>query len=165
MNERIRSKEVRLIDDNGTNHGVVPTSKALSMAEDAGLDLVLISPNQAPPVAKILDYGKYKYEMAKKAKEAKKKQHVVEVKEVKVRYKIDVHDYEVRLKSVRKFISQGNKVKIVVMLRGREMQHSNLAFELANRFLADLENDPIQVEKKPQLEGRNVTLYLTGQSS
>jgi len=164
MNERIRSKEVRLIDENGVNHGVVPTSKALQMAEDADLDLVLISPNQAPPVAKILDYGKYKYEMAKKAKEAKKKQHVVEVKEVKVRYKIDVHDYEVRLKSVRKFISQGNKVKIVVMLRGREMQHSNLAFDLANRFLADLADDPIQVEKKPQLEGRNVTLYLTSQS-
>ena len=165
MNERIRSKEVRLIDENGTNHGVVPTSKALAMAEEADLDLVLISPNQAPPVAKILDYGKYKYELAKRAKEAKKKQHCVEIKEVKVRYKIDVHDYEVRLKSVRKFIAQGNKVKIVVMLRGREMQHSNLAFELANRFLADLENDPIQVEKKPQLEGRNVTLYLVGQSS
>ncbi len=165
MNERIRSKEVRLIDEKGTNHGIVPTSKALGMAEDAGLDLVLISPNQAPPVAKIMDYGKYKYEMAKKAKEAKKKQHVVEVKEVKVRYKIDVHDYEVRIKSVRKFISQGNKVKIVVMLRGREMQHSNLAFELANRFLSDLENDPIQVEKKPQLEGRNVTLYLAPQAS
>ncbi|RAI10819.1 MAG: translation initiation factor IF-3 [Candidatus Melainabacteria bacterium] len=164
MNERIRSKEVRLIDDKGTNHGIVPTSKALQMAEDADLDLVLISPNQAPPVAKILDYGKYKYELAKKAKEAKKKQHVVEVKEVKVRYKIDVHDYEVRLKSVRKFISQGNKVKIVVMLRGREMQHSNLAFELANRFLADLANDPLQVEKKPQMEGRNVTLYLGPQS-
>lgn len=164
MNERIRSKEVRLIDDKGTNHGIVSTSKALQMAEDADLDLVLISPNQAPPVAKILDYGKYKYELAKKAKEAKKKQHVVEVKEVKVRYKIDVHDYEVRLKSVRKFISQGNKVKIVVMLRGREMQHSNLAFELANRFLADLANDPLQVEKKPQMEGRNVTLYLGPQS-
>lgn len=164
MNERVRSKEVRLIDDKGTNHGIVPTSKALQMAEDADLDLVLISPNQAPPVAKILDYGKYKYELAKKAKEAKKKQHVVEVKEVKVRYKIDVHDYEVRLKSVRKFISQGNKVKIVVMLRGREMQHSNLAFELANRFLADLANDPLQVEKKPQMEGRNVTLYLGPQS-
>jgi translation initiation factor IF-3 len=160
MNEKIRSKEVRLIDENGNNHGVVPTAKALEMADDAGLDLVVISPNQAPPVAKILDYGKYKYDMAKKAKEAKKKQHVVEVKEVKVRYKIDVHDYEVRLKSVRKFISQGNKVKIVVMLRGREMQHSNLAFELAERFLADFANDPIQVEKKPQLEGRNVTLYL-----
>lgn len=164
MNERIRSKEVRLIDAEGTNHGVVPTSKALEMADEAGLDLVLISPNQAPPVAKILDYGKYKYELAKKAKEAKKKQHVVEIKEVKVRYKIDVHDYEVRIKSVRKFISQGNKVKIVVMLRGREMQHSNLAFELANRFIEDLANDPIQIEKKPQLEGRNVTLYLAPQS-
>lgn len=164
MNEKIRSKEVRLIDENGNNHGVVPTAKALEMAEDAGLDLVVISPNQAPPVAKILDYGKYKYELAKKAKEAKKKQHVVEVKEVKVRYKIDVHDYEVRLKNVRKFISQGNKVKIVVMLRGREMQHSNLAFELAERFLGDFANDPIQVEKKPQLEGRNVTLYLAPQS-
>ncbi len=163
MNERIRSKEVRLIDENGENHGVVPTAKALQMADDAGLDLVLISPNQAPPVAKILDYGKYKYDMAKKAKEAKKKQHVVEVKEVKVRYKIDVHDYEVRLKNVRKFISQGNKVKIVVMLRGREMQHSNLAFELANRFIADFANDAIMIEKKPQMEGRNVTLYLAPQ--
>lgn len=164
MNDRIRSKEVRLIDENGVNHGVVPTSKALEMAEDADLDLVLISPNQVPPVAKILDYGKYKYELAKKAKEAKKKQHVVDVKEVKVRYKIDTHDYEVRLKSVRKFISQGNKVKVVVMLRGREMQHSNLAFDLANRFLEDLKEDPIQLEKKPQLEGRNVTLYLAPQS-
>jgi translation initiation factor IF-3 len=164
MNERIRAKEVRLIDENGTNHGVVPTAKALAMADDAGLDLVLISPNQAPPVAKILDYGKYKYEMAKRAKEAKKKQHVVEVKEIKVRYKIDVHDYEVRLKNVRKFISQGNKVKIVVMLRGREMQHSNLAFELAQRFIDDLANDPLQVEKKPMLEGRNVTLYLAPQN-
>lgn len=164
MNERIRSKEVRLIDEKGTNHGVVPTSKALAMAEEADLDLVLISPNQAPPVAKILDYGKYKYELAKKAKEAKKKQKTVEVKEVKVRYKIDTHDYEVRIKSVRKFIAQGNKVKIVVMLRGREMQHSNLAFNLANRFLADLADDPVQLEKKPQLEGRNVTLYLAPQS-
>ena len=94
MNERIRSKEVRLIDENGVNHGIIPTAKALEMADDAGLDLVLISPNQAPPVAKILDYGKYKYELAKKAKEAKKKQHVIEVKEVKVRYKIDTHDYD-----------------------------------------------------------------------
>lgn len=164
MNERIRSKEVRLIDEKGTNHGVVPTSKALAMAEEADLDLVLISPNQAPPVAKILDYGKYKYELAKKAKEAKKKQKTVEVKEVKVRYKIDTHDYEVRIKSVRKFIAQGNKVKIVVMLRGREMQHSNLAFDLANRFLTDLADVPVQLEKKPQLEGRNVTLYLAPQS-
>lgn len=163
MNGRIRSKEVRLIDENGENHGVIATAKAMAMAEDAGLDLVLISPNQEPPVAKILDYGKYKYELAKKAKEAKKKQKTVEVKEIKVRYKIDVHDYEVRLKNIRKFISQGNKVKIVVMLRGREMQHSNLAFELANRFIEDLKDDAVQIEKKPMLEGRNVTLYIAPQ--
>ena len=167
LNNSIRSKEVRLIGENGENHGVVPTIKALKMAEDAGLDLMLISPNQEPPVAKILDYGKYKYELAKKAKEAKKKQHVVEVKEVKMRYKIDVHDYEVRLKAACKFISQGNKVKGVIMLRGREMQHSNLAFDLANRFIEDiLQKDDISVslEKKPQLEGRNVTFYLVGQT-
>ena len=160
MNERIRSKEVRLIDENGTNHGIVETSKALRMAYDADLDLVLISPNQEPPVAKILNYGKYKYELEKKAKEAKKKQHMVDVKEVKIRYKIDTHDYLVRIKSIQKFIAQGNKVKVVIMMRGREMQHSNLAFDLANRFIEDLKNEPLVVEKKPMLEGRNVTLYL-----
>ena len=164
MNNRIRSKEVRLIDDSGNNHGVIETSKALQMAYDAGLDLVLINPAQEPPVAKILDYGKYKYDLEKRAKEAKKKQHVVEVKEIKVRYKIDTHDYQVRINNIKKFISQGNKVKIIVMLRGREMQHSNLAFDLANRFLTDLEDQPIMVEKKPLLEGRNVTLYIAPQS-
>lgn len=130
------------------------------MAEDAELDLVVISPNQVPPVAKILNYGKYKYELEKKAKEAKKKQKIVEIKEVKVRYKIDTHDYEVRLKNIRKFISQGNKVKIVVMLRGREMQHSHLAVELAERFLTDLAEDQIVIEKKPMVEGRNVTVWI-----
>ena len=134
------------------------------MAEEADLDLVVISANQAPPVAKILNYGKYRYELEKKAKEAKKKQHTVDIKEVKVRYKIDTHDYEVRLKSIRKFISQGNKVKLVVMLRGREMQHSSLAVDLANRFITDLENDPITVEKKPIIEGRNVTAWFVPQS-
>ena len=117
------------------------------MAEEADLDLVVISPNQAPPVAKILNYGKYKYELEKKAKEAKRKQHIIDIKEVKVRYKIDTHDYEVRLKNIRKFIAQGNKVKLVVMLRGREMQHSSLAMDLANRFIADLADDSIAVEK------------------
>ncbi len=160
MNERIRSAEVRLIGEDGENHGVIATSKALAMAEEADLDLVLINPNQDPPVAKILNYGKYKYELEKKAKEAKKKQHTVDIKEVKVRYKIDTHDYQVRIKNINKFISQGNKVKIVVMLRGREMQHSNLAFDLANKFMEDLVGDTIAVEKKPQLEGRNVTLFL-----
>ena len=164
INERIRSKEVRLIDQDGQNHGVILTSKALQMAYDADLDLVLINPNQEPPVAKILNYGKYKYEQEKRAKEAKKKQHTVEIKEIKIRYKIDTHDYQVRIKSIEKFIAQGNKVKIVVMLRGREMQHSNLAFDLANRFVADMQNLPVTVEKKPQLEGRNVTLYLAPQT-
>lgn len=134
------------------------------MAENADLDLVVISANQAPPVAKILNYGKYKYELEKKAKEAKKKQHVVDIKEVKVRYKIDTHDYEVRLKNIRKFIAQGNKVKLVVMLRGREMQHSGLAIQLAERFINDLVNDPITVEKKPMVEGRNVTAWLAPQN-
>jgi len=160
MNERIRSKEVRLIDENGENHGVVATSKALEMADNAGLDLVVVSQNQEPPVAKILNYGKYKYELEKKAKEAKKKQHTVDIKEVKVRYKIDTHDYQVRIKNINKFIAQGNKVKIVVMLRGREMQHSHLAFDLANKFMEDLVGDTIALEKKPTLEGRNVTLFL-----
>lgn len=156
---------MRLIDENGQNVGVVSTFKALKMAEEAELDLVLISPDQNPPVAKILDYGKYKYELAKKAKEAKKKQKVIEIKEVKMRYKIDVHDYEVRLKSAKKFIAQGDKVKVVVMLRGREMQHSHLAFDLAQRFINDMAKEPVSLEKKPQLEGRNVTFYLAPQSN
>ena len=160
MNERIKVKEVRLIGDDGTNHGVVLTSEALSMADDAGLDLVLINPTQDPPVAKILNYGKYKYEVEKRAKEAKKKQHTVDIKEIKIRYKIDVHDYQVRINNIKKFISQGNKVKIVVMLRGREMQHSKLAFDLAERFVEDLKNEPMTLEKKPQMEGRNVTLLF-----
>lgn len=165
MNEKIRSREVRLIDEHGENHGVVATLTALKMAQDADLDLVVISPNQEPPVAKILDYGKYRYELEKKAKEAKKKQHTVELKEVKVRYKIDTHDYQVRIKNIKKFIAQGNKVKVVVMLRGREMQHANLAFELLNKFLADLEGEAMIIEKKPQLEGRNVTLFLAPQAA
>lgn len=105
-----------MIGKDGENIGIIETSKALKMAYDDELDLLVISPNQAPPVAKILNYGKYKYEMAKKAKEAKKKQHTVDVKEVKIRYKIDTHDYLVRIKNIKKFISQGNKVKVVVML-------------------------------------------------
>ena len=163
-NERIHAKEVRLIDENGENHGIVPTTTALKMAQEQDLDLILINPNQEPPVAKILDYGKYKYELEKKAKEAKKKQHIVDLKEIKVRYKIDTHDYLVRIKNVKKFISQGNKVKVVVMLRGREMQHVDLAFDLLNRFIKDLEEESITIEKKPQLEGRNVTMFLAPQS-
>ena len=160
MNEKIRAREVRLIDDEGVNHGTVPTAKALQMARERDLDLVVVSANQAPPVAKILDWGKYKYETEKRAKEAKKKQHTVDVKEVKMRYKIDVHDYEVRLKAARKFLASGNKVKVVVMLRGREMQHRHLAMDLINKFMSEFEQDSIQIEKKPLIEGRNVVMIL-----
>lgn len=165
MNNQIRAKEVRLIDENGDNHGVVPTVQAMQMASVAGLDLVAINPNQDPPVVKIMDYGKHKYETEKKAKEAKKKQHTVELKEIKIRYKIDTHDYQVRIKNIKKFIAQGNKVKVVVMLRGREMQHANLAFDLANRFLTDLQDEALVVEKRPMLEGRNVTMFLAPPST
>ena len=138
----------------------MPTGKALQMARERDLDLVVVSPNQSPPVAKILDWGKYKYEADKKAKEAKKKQHVIDIKEVKMRYKIDVHDYEVRLRAAKKFLASGNKVKVVVMLRGREMQHSHLAMELINKFLNEFEQDQIVLEKKPLIEGRNVVMIL-----
>ncbi len=160
MNERITAKEVRLIDDEGVNHGVVATSKALQMANEKDLDLILVSPNQEPPVAKILDYGKYKYEIEKRAKEARKKQKTVEVKEIKIRYKIDTHDYQVRIKNIKKFLADGNKVKIVVMLRGREMQHSELAFTLAERFLEDLKDEKMTIERKPSVEGRNIITIL-----
>ncbi len=147
---------MRLIDDEGNNKGVVKTSDALALAKEKDLDLVIVSPGQEPPVAKILDYGKYRYEVEKRAKEARKKQKSAEIKEIKIRYKIDVHDYNVRIKNIKKFLAEGNKVKITVMLRGREMQHSKLAYELAERFLEDLKDTTFTLERKPILEGRNV---------
>ena len=160
VNGNIKSKLVRLIDNEGNNHGEIATEKALQMAEERELDLVVVSPNQEPPVAKIMDYGKYRYEIEKRAKEARKKQKVVEIKEIKVRYKIDVHDYNVRLKSIKKFLAEGNKVKIVVMLRGREMQHNQLALTLLQKFIADLGDVTMTVEKQPAIEGRNVITVL-----
>ena len=165
MNERIRATDVRLIGDEGENFGTIPTKKALEMAREKDLDLVVVSPNQSPPVAKIMDYGKYKYETEKRAKEAKKKQHTVDIKEVKMRYKIDTHDYEVRLKAAKKFTAAGNKVKLVIMLRGREMQHNNLAIALAERFIGDLDGESIVIERRPLLEGRNVIAILAPPAS
>ncbi|MGD9580799.1 MAG: translation initiation factor IF-3 [Vampirovibrionia bacterium] len=159
MNEKISAKELRVISDDGTSLGIISTAEARSIANEKGLDLVLISPDQTPPVAKILDYGKFKFESDKRAREAKKKQHTVEVKEIKMRYKIDTHDYNVRIKSATKFLKAGNKVRVIVMLRGRETQHSELAFELLERFLEDL-NDLYTMDKKPSKEGRNVTMIL-----
>lgn len=153
-----------LIDDEGANHGVIKTSDAYKMALDKGLDLVLISPNQDPPVAKIMDYGKHRFETEKRAKEAKKKQHTIEVKEVKMRYKIDVHDYNVRIKNIKRFIEEGNKVKILVMLKGREIQHSSLAFDLVRRIEADLQDQNFIYDKKPGMEGKNVVMIIAPSS-
>lgn len=135
------------------------------MAYDRGLDLVVVSPNQDPPVAKILDYGKYKFDTEKRAKEAKKKQHTVDVKEIKMRYKIDVHDYNVRIKNIKRFIESGNKVKVVVMLKGREIQHSELAFNLARRIKADVVEDGCMLEKDAGFEGRNIVMILAPQTT
>jgi translation initiation factor IF-3 len=144
---------------------VVATSTALEMASEKNLDLVIISPNQVPPVAKILDYGKYKFETEKKAKEAKKKQHTVDVKEIKMRYKIDSHDYDVRIKNIKKFIAAGNKVKVVVMLKGREFQHSKLAYNLAERVKNDMVDTPHIIERPPLMEGKNIIMILGPVSS
>lgn len=160
INERIKSKEVRLIDDEGVNHGVIKTSEALSMAVAKDLDLVVVSPDQDPPVAKILDYGKYKFESEKRAKDARKKQHTVELKEVKMRYKIDTHDYDVKVKNIKKFLQAGNKVKIMVMLKGREIQHTNLAFDLIKRINEDLEGESFILEKKASMEGKNAVMII-----
>jgi translation initiation factor IF-3 len=133
------------------------------MAREKELDLVVVSPNQSPPVAKIMDWGKYKYETEKRAKEARKKQHTVDLKEVKMRYKIDTHDYMVRMKSAKKFLTSGDKVKLVIMLRGREMQHNKLAIDLAKKFLEGLSaemSEAFVTEKAPSLEGRNVVAVL-----
>lgn len=165
LNESIRSREVRLIDDDGVNHGVIKTSEALKMALEKDLDLVVVSPDQDPPVAKILDYGKYKFESEKRAKDARKKQHTVEVKEVKMRYKIDVHDYDVKVKNIKKFLASGNKVKIMVMLKGREIQHTNLAFDLIKRIGDDLEGENYILEKKASMEGRNAVMIVAPASS
>jgi len=160
INERIKSKEVRLIDDEGVNHGVIATSEALSMAMAKDLDLVIVSPDQDPPVAKILDYGKYKFESEKRAKDARKKQHTVELKEVKMRYKIDTHDYDVKVKNIKKFLLAGNKVKIMVMLKGREIQHTNLAFDLIKRITEDLQDENYILEKKASMEGKNAVMII-----
>jgi len=160
INERIKSKEVRLIDDLGVNHGVIKTSDALNLAIERDLDLVIVSPDQDPPVAKILDHGKYKFESEKRARDARKKQHTVELKEVKMRYKIDTHDYDVKVKNIIKFLQAGNKVKIMVMLKGREIQHANLAFDLIKRIIEALQDENYILEKKASMEGKNAVMII-----
>ena len=159
INEDIRVPAVQLIDHEGINHGTVPIERALEIAVGAGLDLVEIAPNSEPPVAKILDYGRFKYQSQKKAAEARKKQKTVEIKEIKMRPNIDIHDYEVKMRSVRRFFEEGDKVKVTLRFRGREMAHQELGVKLLDRVKE--ETAPIaKVEAEPRLEGRQMTMVL-----
>jgi translation initiation factor IF-3 len=159
MNEDIRVREVRLIDQTGRNLGVVAIADALARATEAGLDLVEISPDANPPVAKILDFGKYKYQEQKKAAEARKRQKIVEIKEIKMRPSIDDHDYDVKMRSIKRFFDDGDKVKVTLRFRGRELAHQELGWEVLQRVRVDTE--PIaKVESEPRMEGRQMVMVL-----
>jgi translation initiation factor IF-3 len=151
---------VQLIDESGANRGNVSIQEALQIAEEAGLDLVEISPNAEPPVCKITDLGKLKYASQKKAAEARKNQRVIEIKEIKMRPNIDDHDYETKMKAVRRFFDEGDKVKLTLRFRGREMAHLELGMELLNRVKAEVEGIA-KVEAEPKLEGRQMMMVLS----
>ncbi len=159
INQEIRVREVQLIDHEGANRGVTPTNEAIALAQAAGLDLVEISPNTVPPVCKILDYGKFKYQAQKKAAEARKKQKTVEVKEIKLRPGIDIHDYEVKMRSMRRFFEEGDKVKVTLRFRGREMAHQDLGYKLLDRVKEDTASIA-RVEVSPLSEGRQIVMIL-----
>lgn len=144
--------------------GVMATEDAIILAEDAGLDLVEVSPNADPPVCKILDYGKYKYEQQKKANEARKKQKIIDVKEVKIRPGIEDHDYQVKMRNARRFLEEGNKVKVTMRFRGREMAHQNIGMELLVRMKEEL-SDVGKVDLEPKLEGRQMIMVLSSEAS
>ena len=150
---------MQLIDAQGTNHGTIERNIAISMAQDVGLDLVEISPTNKPPICKILDLGKYKYAAQKKAAEARKNQKTIDVKEIKMRPNIDTHDYEVKMKALKRFFDDGDKVKVTLRFRGREMAHVNLGMELLDRVKVDTESFA-KIEAEPTLEGRQVMMVL-----
>ncbi|WP_440461118.1 translation initiation factor IF-3 [Salipiger bermudensis] len=159
VNDRIRAPEIRLIGAEGENLGVQPPRRAMELAEQAGLDLVEISPNANPPVCKIMDYGKFKYEQQKRESEARKKQTVIQVKEVKFRPNTDTHDYDVKMRNVVKFLEKGDKVKVTLRFRGREMAHQNLGRELLERVAEDIK-ELGKVENMPKMEGRQMTMMV-----
>ena len=159
INDAIRAREVRLIDETGQNVGVVSKVDAMARAEQAGLDLVEVSPDAEPPVCKILDFGKYKYQEQKKAAEARKHQKIVEIKEIKMRPGIDDHDYDVKMRSIRRFFEDGDKVKVTLRFRGREMAHQDLGAKLLDRVRNDFAN-VAKVEQEPKLEGRQMVMVM-----
>jgi translation initiation factor IF-3 len=159
VNTQINVPSVRLVDEGGEMVGVVTLREALQMAADAGLDLVEISPNAQPPVCKILDFGKYKYEAQKKKNEARKKQKVIEVKEIKMRPGIDDHDYDVKMRAIHRFLEEGDKVKVTMRFRGREMVHQELGMKVLERVRGDLDTRA-KVEQLPRMEGRQMIMVM-----
>ena len=160
INEQIRDKEVRLIGEDGEQLGIVSSRDALKMAEEAGLDLVKIAPTAKPPVCKIVDYGKYKYEQVRKEKEAKKKQKVIDIKEIRLSPNIDTNDLNTKIGAARKFLTKGDRVKITLRFRGREMAHMNNSKHILDDIAQSL-SDIAVVEKAPKVEGRSMTMFLT----
>ena len=159
INEQIRVREIRLVGANGEQLGVISTQEAMEMAAERQLDLVEVAPTARPPVCKLMNYGKYRYEQQKREKEAKKKQKVVMLKEVKLRPNIEDHDFYVKMKNARRFIADDSKVKVTIMFRGRELSHPELGEKLLVRFAHEMEDVAMQ-EKGPKLEGRNMTMML-----
>ena len=158
-NERIRALDVQVIGSDGGNLSSMPLNKAIELAKQEGLDLIEISPNANPPVCKIMDMGKYKYDLQKKANQAKKKQKTVSLKEIKLRPGTETHDYNFKIKNAKKFISKGNKVKFTVKFKGREMQHTNLGKELMDKIVEETK-DVAKVESKPKFEGRQMVMII-----
>jgi translation initiation factor IF-3 len=159
VNRQIRISPVRVIGEDGSQLGIMPVEEALETAEEEGLDLVEVAPDSRPPVVRIMDYGKYKYEQARKARQARKKQHNVQLKEVKFRPGIEAHDLEFKLRHARRFLEEGNKVKATMMFRGRQMAHPELGREVLEEVAAELK-DVSKVESRPKLEGRNMVMVL-----
>lgn len=159
INEEIRFREVRLISDDGEQLGIMSSREAMNIAEEKNLDLVLMSPNAKPPVCKIMDYGKYRYDTMKKAKDAKKKQKTIELKEVRLSPNIEQHDLNVKATQARKFLTQGNKVKVSIRFRGRELGRTSMGYGVMDSFM-ELVKDLGQIEKKPKMEGRAMVMFL-----
>jgi translation initiation factor IF-3 len=159
VNERIGVREVRVVTEEGEQLGVLPTREALTKARELGLDLVEVAPNSRPPVCRIMDFGRYKYEQSKKNKQARKKQHQIKVKEIKMRPKIETHDYEFKKKHIVEFLEEGEKVKVTLQFRGREMAHTELGRKVLDRLAAELE-DLAKVESAPRQEGRFMVMML-----
>ncbi len=159
INGNIRAAAVRLVDADGTQLGVVPIDEAIQKAEDRGMDLVEVATKSDPPVCKILDYGKFKYEAQKKKNEARKKQKTIDVKEIKMRPGIEIHDYDVKMRAMRKFLGEGDKVKVTMRFRGREMAHQDLGLKVLNRVRDELE-ELSKVELMPKMEGRQMIMVI-----